>query len=153
GPRTYGLSWGRNGTIVFAPHAAGGLKMLRESGGASEEFTTLDATASEISHRLPHFLPDRNAVRFTALRYTYIEPNWSSVQVWVKSLKSGERKRLLQNATDAQYLETGYLVFAREGRLFAVRFDPKTLSVVGTEAPVLDGVTQAMYTSSSLDAW
>jgi len=151
--RPYGSTWGPNGTIVFAPEAAGGLKMLRDSGGEPEELTTLDDTTNEVSHRLPHFLPDGSAVLFTVLRHTYIEPNWSSAQVWLKSLNNGERRLLIENATDARYVETGHLVFAREGRLFAVRFDLKTLSVTGTAASVLDGVTQAIYIASSVDDW
>jgi serine/threonine-protein kinase len=152
GPRRLtGLTWGQNGTIVFAPAAAGGLKVVRDSGGEPEEFTTLDTTMNEVSHRLPHFLPDGSGVLFTVLRYTYIEPNWSSAQVWAKSLKSGERRLVLENAADGRYLDSGYLVFVREGRLFAVRFGPETLSVTGTAAPVLEGVSQAMYSTSSVE--
>ena len=101
--------------------------MIRDSGGEPEEFTKLDTAASETSHRLPHYLPDGSAVLFTVLRYTYdgIVFDWKRAQVWVKSSKTGERKRLLENAVDARYA-AGYMTFARQGKLFAVRFDPKT---------------------------
>jgi serine/threonine-protein kinase len=139
-----GIAWGKNGNIVFSHSLGVGLSIVRDSGGEPEEFTKMDASANESSHRLPHFLPDGNAVLFTVLRYTTITPDWKRAQVWVKPLK-GERKLLLENALDARYIGNNILVFARQAKLFAVRFDPSSLSVSGTPIQVLDGVTQALY--------
>jgi serine/threonine-protein kinase len=147
--RSYGMSWGTDGTIVFADTVEGGLKQVRDSGGEPKTFTELDSTAQEAVHRLPHFLPDGNGVLFTVLRYTSLTPNWKRAQIWVQSLKTGERKLVLENAVDGRYVEDGYLVFARLGKLFAVYFDLKTLSVSGTPVPVLDGVIQSAYFSSN----
>ena len=61
---------------------------------------------------------------FTVLPFSAVAPDWSRAQVWVKSMKSGERKRLIENAVDAQYAGDNTLIFAREGKLFAIRFDP-----------------------------
>src|SRR4030095_1831488 len=121
-----------------------GLSIVRDSGGEPEEFTTIDASKNESSHRLPHFLPDGSAVLFTVLRYTTITPDWKRAQVWVKPLK-GERKLLIENALDARYIGSNILVFARQAKLFAVRFDPSSLSISGTPIQVLDGVTHALY--------
>jgi WD40-like Beta Propeller Repeat len=145
-----GMTWGRNGAIVFSHGLGVALSMVREAGGEPEEITTLDAAANESSHRLPHFLPDGSAVLFTVLRYTNVSPDWTRAQVWVKSLKTGERKLLIENALDAQYAGNGILVFARQTKLFAVRFDPATLSVSGTPVQVLDGVTHALYGSAGI---
>jgi serine/threonine-protein kinase len=139
-----GLAWGRSGLLVF-PQALGvGLSMVREGGGEPQPFTTLNEKEHEASHRLPHFLPDGNAVLFTVVRYTTITPNWKRSQIWVKPL-NGERKWLLDDAMDAQYAGNGLLVFARQGKLFAVRFDPASLTVSGTPVQVVDGVSQALY--------
>ena len=140
-----GIGWGRDGTIVYPNNLGSGLSIVRDTGGQPEVFTELDAANDEASHRLPHFLPDGSAVLFTVLRYAAIAPDWTRAQVWVKSLESGERKLLIENALDARYAGDGTLIFAREGRLYAVRFDPSTLSVSGTEVPVLDGVIHAVY--------
>jgi serine/threonine-protein kinase len=145
-----GMAWG-NGTIVFSTSPGAGLRRVREAGGESEEFTTLDAAANESSHRLPHFLPDGSAVLFTVLRYTTITPDWKRAAIWAKPM-NGERKLLLENAMDAQYAGNGILIFARQAKLFAVRFDPKELSVSGTPVQVLDGVTQALYGSTG-ESW
>jgi serine/threonine protein kinase/Tol biopolymer transport system component len=141
-----GITWGKNGTIVFTHGLGAGLSTVRDAGGESQELTTLDTAANETSHRLPHFLPDGSAVLFTVLRYTTVAPDWQRAQIWIKPL-NGERKLLIENALDGRYVGNGYLVFARQTKLFAVRFDPATLSVSGTPVQVLDGVTQALYGS------
>ena len=139
-----GITWGKNGAIVFPQSLGVGLSIVRDTGGDVKEFTTIDPAANEASHRLPQFLPDGNAVLFTVLRYTNVTPDWSRAQVWVKPL-NGERKLLLENALDARYDGNGNLIFARQAKLFAVRFDPQTLTVSGTPVQVLDGVNQALY--------
>jgi eukaryotic-like serine/threonine-protein kinase len=140
-----GISWGSNGMIVYPNNLGSGLSMVRDTGGKPEEFTTLDQAAHEASHRLPHFLPDGSGVLFTVLRYSVAPPDWSRAQLWVKSLKSGERKLLIDNALDGRYVGNNALVFARKGKLFAVRFEPSTLSVSGPEIQVLDGVIHSLY--------
>jgi len=145
-----GMSWGKNGMIVFPKSLGVGLTTIRDSGGEPEPFTTLDTAANESSHRLPHFLPDGTAVLFTVLHYTTISPDWKRAQVWVKSFKDGKRKLLIDNALDARYAGNGSLIFARQGKLYAVRFDPASLSVTGEPIQVLDGVTQALYGSAAV---
>ena len=139
-----GLTWGRNGMIVYPNNLGAGLSMVRETGGTPEVFTELDPANHEASHRLPHFLPDGSAVLFTVLQYSAVAPEWKRAQVWAKSTKTGERKRLLDNAVDARYAADNTLVFAREGKLYAIRFDPSSLTVSGPDVQVLDGVTHAV---------
>ena len=147
--QSFGISWGSDGSIVFAAGSAGGLTVVRDTGGEEKEYTKLDEAANEYSHRLPHHLPDGSGVLFTVLRYTDAAPDWSRAQIWVKSSKSGESRLLIENGVDARYTKGGHLVFARQGRLFAVGFDLSTLSVVGQEVPVLDGITQAEHGGSN----
>jgi serine/threonine-protein kinase len=143
-----GIAWGGNGTIVFPKSLGTGLSVVRENGGEPADFTTLDAKANESSHRLPHFLPDGKTVIFTVLRYTNITPDWKRAQIWAR-LPSGERKLLLEDAMDAQYAD-GALVFARQGKLFAVQFNPDSLTVTGMPVQVLDKVTQALYGQAAI---
>ncbi len=140
----FGTTWGRTGSIVYAPDIGGGLKIIPEAGGDPEDFTQLDKNANEVSHRLPHFLPDGSSVLYTVLRYGYGSPDWKRAQIWATSLKTRERKLVIENATDARYAGNGRLVFARQGKLFAVAFDLKTLSVSGSPVAVLDGVTHSV---------
>jgi serine/threonine-protein kinase len=147
-----GLAWGPNGMIVFPNNLGAGLSMVRDSGGKPEEFTRLDPANHEASHRLPHFLPDGSAVLFTVLRYSAVAPDWSRAEVWAMSTANGERKRLLENAVDARYGGDNTLIFAREGKLFAIAFDPASLSVSGPEVQVIDGVMHSVRGTAAI-AW
>ena len=147
-----GLTWGRNGMLVFPNNLGSGLSMVRETGGTAEAFTQLDEAAHEASHRLPHFLPDGSAVLFTVLPYSAVAPNWTRAQVWVKSIATGERKKLLDNAVDARYAGHDTLVFVREGKLLAVPFDPSSLTVKGPEVQVVDGVVHSVRGTAAV-AW
>jgi dipeptidyl aminopeptidase/acylaminoacyl peptidase len=56
------------------------------------------------------------------------------------SLKTRERKRLLEGGTSPRYLPTGHLVFGRVASLLAVPFDADRLEVKGSPVPLLEGV-------------
>ena len=144
---SYGMSWAVDDTIVLVCSGRGGLMRVSASGGEPEQITELDKEAGEISHRLPHVLPGGEAVLFTVLRHSF--RNWSEAQIVVQSLETGERKVLVEDGSDARYVPTGHLVFAREGTLMAVPFDLASLEVAGPPVPVLEGVSHALYTPSS----
>ena len=63
-----GISWGPNSRIISANHGGGGLWQVADAGGAPEALTTPDSARGELSHRLPHALPDGRAVLFTVQR-------------------------------------------------------------------------------------
>src|SRR5262245_43377966 len=86
-----GISWGANGQIIFANHGGGGLWRVADAGGTPETLTSPDPANGELSHRLPHVLPDGRAVIFTIQRSS---GGWDDTQVAVRSLLSGEQKLL-----------------------------------------------------------
>src|SRR5213593_4651371 len=61
-------------------------------------------------------------------------------EIIAQSLKSGERRVLLNGGADARYLPTGHIVYAFGGTLFAVPFNLRNLAVSGGAVPVLEGV-------------
>ena len=142
----YGATWGPDNTIIFAG-VTGGLFRVSASGGTPEEITHLDEEAREGSHRLPHSLPDGKAVLFTVLK---TDTDWNRAHIFVHRLETGERKLLVEGGSDARYVPSGHLVFAREDRLLAVPFDLDRLDVTGPEVPVLEGVNRSIYTGNSI---
>jgi hypothetical protein len=60
--------------------------------------------------------------------------------VAVLDLKTGQRRTLIQSGSQAEYVETGHLVYTDAGTLWAVRFDLATLDVVGDPAPLIEQV-------------
>ena len=61
-------------------------------------------------------------------------------QVAVLDLKTGQRKTLIRSGSQAEYVETGHLIYTDGGTLWAVRFDLATLNVLGDPAPLIEQV-------------
>ena len=57
-PNPFGIAWGADGYIIFAPEVRSGLSRVPASGGTSEPITELDAQRNELSHRWPHVMDD-----------------------------------------------------------------------------------------------
>jgi hypothetical protein len=124
-----GISWGPNGRIILANHGGGGLWQVGDSGGTPEALTTPDSARGELSHRLPHVLPDGRAVLFTVQRSP---GGWDDTYVAVRSLVTGEQKLLVDGAADARYMTSGHVVYARLGPRRATTYRCGSIGVVST---------------------
>ena len=124
-----GGTWGPDDTIVFAPTLGGPLMRVAAAGGEPVAVTALDSARNESGHRFPYFLPDGEHFLYASLPGG---PNgWDT---YVGSLSSPTVKRLLTAQSVAIYAEPGYLLFHRDGRVLAQRFDVERLELQG--APV-----------------
>ena len=122
---------------------------MSASGGEPKALTHLDSEIHEVSHRLPNLLPGGEAVLYTSIRFKGYGYDLDRVGIFVESLRTGERKLLIEGGTDARYVSTGHLLFAREGRLMAAPFDVERLEITGTEVPVIEGISHAIYGGGS----
>jgi serine/threonine-protein kinase len=135
----YGMSWGPDG-ILFG-EAGKGVIRVSPNGGAAEVLVSIKP--DELVQG-PQMLPGGDAVLFTLARGSAaIGDRWEKAQVVVQSLRSGQRKVLVEGGTDARYLPTGHIVYAFSGVVRAVAFDIKRLQVSGGPVPVLEGVRRA----------
>ena len=57
-------------------------------------------------------------------------------------IDSGARKVLLTGGSDARYVATGHIVYARGEVLFAQAFDLSRLEVIGGPVPVVQGLSR-----------
>jgi len=137
---TRGASWTPSGTIVFTEHIRSGLLEISADGGEAKELTRLDSKTNEASHRWPQVLPGGESVLFTLS--THDTETWDDAQIVVQSIGSGERRVVVEAASYGRYVSTGHVVYARSGKLFAVRFDLDRLEVKSTGVPVLENVAQ-----------
>ena len=130
----FGMAWGTN-SIVFA-QAEG---IMRVSADSGQPERIVDTTGEGVTNS-PQMLPDGQTLLFTLGASTGGPDRWDQARIMVKSLASGERKTLIAGGSHARYVQTGHLVFARGGVLFAVPFDLKRLEVTGGEVPIVEGV-------------
>jgi Tol biopolymer transport system component len=139
GPATGG-AWNQDDVIIFA-RQRGPLFQVRASGGTPTKVTELDRSREETAHRQPVFLPDGRSFLYLAVS---TKPELSAI--YVASLDSGERKRLVASNVKAAYAAPGFLLFVREhseggtGTLMAQRFDPSRLQLDGEPLPIADNI-------------
>ncbi|MFM9958524.1 MAG: protein kinase domain-containing protein [Phycisphaerales bacterium] len=134
-PTGRGGSWGSKGTIVFAPSAGGGLKLVNASGGTPTPATTSSGPAE--SHRNPCFLPDGE-------RFLYAAANVEKEGVYAFDPATKQSTFLLPGRVEAFFVEPGSLVFARDENLMAQRFDPARLQLTGVATPIAADVGYAL---------
>ena len=133
-----GTSWSGDG-IVFGILRAGVMR-LDPDGGRVE--TVLTARPGEVVVQ-PQLLPGGESVLIT-LADSSGALNFDRSQIVVQSVRSGERKVLIEGGTDARYLPTGHIVYARGGVLWAVPFNLSRLEVSGSPVSVVEGVARGI---------
>ena len=125
-PNLAGGTWNSDGVIVFS--AAGVLNRTISAGGEARPISVRDDSKQETHHSAPRFLPDGK-------RYLYLA--WSPLPansgIYLASLDSTDRTRLLVAQSKAVYANSGYLLFHRQGILFAQPFDVTSASLTGEE--------------------
>ncbi len=131
-----GMSWGPDGTIVFATSdPARGLSRISDAGDGEEQaLTTPDTSRGEVNHLFPEFLPGGATLLFTI---AYANGDF---RIAALDLDSGTYDTLIPGGSDAHYASSGHIVYGVDGTLRAVSFDPDRLAVHGTPVPVADGV-------------
>ena len=134
-----GGTWSRDGFIYYTPTVNVGLSRVPEGGGPVTELTSVREGISERTHRWPHALPDGSAVLFTCDTFNSTE-YYDDARIEAIRPATGERKVLVEGASQGRYAGGRRLVFARGGGLYTVDFDPDALTVHGTPELVLQGV-------------
>jgi eukaryotic-like serine/threonine-protein kinase len=134
-PNGRGGTWNRDGVIVFAPNAVGGVAKVSAAGGTAEPITQ---TTVGINHRFPHFLPDGHHFLFTLAYGKKGEDG-----IYLGSVDSPEIKLVSAGPSSNAAYASGYLLVVREGKLLAQPFDVRRLQATGAPSLVSEGVRMA----------
>jgi Tol biopolymer transport system component len=126
-------AWSPKGVILFNAFGLGPLFEVSEAGGAATPVTALDAAGEERGHLGPYFLPDGEHYLYLALAAT---PGHTAI--YVGSLSSKDRVRVLSDSSNAVYVSPGYLLFHRNGTLMTQAFDATRLATSGDAVPVAE---------------
>jgi len=130
-------SWGLGNVLLLAFFETGTpLQQLSLSDCSLTPALKMNDAEGERRHRHPQFLPDGSHFLFNTFA---IDPQVGpKTAIYVGHLGSTERQLLVRDGWQPSFIEPGYLLFAREGRLFAQEFNPRTLKISGEPAPALD---------------
>ncbi len=131
---TNGATWGNEGVIVFSSNNL--LYRVSASGGQPSKLFDLDASKQETQHLHPSFLPDNKRFLFTA---SSSEP--SNRAIYVASIETGERVRVVDAASMAVYSPPGFLLYQRTGTLMAQPFDAERAVVTGDAFPIAEALS------------
>ena len=132
-----GMSWSDRGILVG--QGGSGIVRLPPAGGAAE--TIVRVGPLEWAYG-PELLPDGEHVLFTVGSGKGAH-RWSEASIVVQSLRSGARKTVIPDGSDARYLSSGHIAYVTGGIVFGVRFDMRRLETVGSAVSILEGVLRA----------
>ena len=130
----YGASWGADDMILVG-QGPDGIWQVPGTGGTPE--VVLRVEDGEQAHG-PQMLPGGEWVLFT-LRPAGVS-TWDAAQIVMQSLVTDERVVLIEGGRDARYVETGHLIYALDGVVFAQAFDRDARQVLGGPVPLVEGV-------------
>ena len=131
-PDMAGGTWNTDGLILFA--SSKGLQRVLAAGGEPSPIA-----ASGDAQREPYFLPDGR-------HYLYLSGKASSAAIYAGTLDSKDATRLVTAQSAAVYAEApstgsaqaGYLLYHREGTLYAQPFSARKLAFTGEAVRIAD---------------
>ena len=120
-------TWNREGTILFSRLAPPGIYRVSDNGGKAIRVTSPDPSQLEVNHLWPHFLPDGRRFLY------FVNPPQTAEarELRLSSLDSKESRTVARLDSRAEYAAPGYLIFVREGDLFAQPFDDRKARLHG----------------------
>ena len=150
-PEFFGGAWNREDRIIFG--STTGLLMVSADGGTPKALTT--PGDGEIGHFWPRFLPDGR-------HFLYLAQSGQAADRAVYSgsldspLDAKDRAKILAAESNAAYTpstkgDSGYLVFHRDGAVFAQPFNARTMAVSGEETRVASDVMAGTNGQTAFD--
>jgi eukaryotic-like serine/threonine-protein kinase len=139
-----GGTWADGDIIYFIGETPGSLLRVAAAGGQPDEAAKLDFANGERVYKFPCALPGGNAILLTVA--TADTESFDDAHIVVFVPATGQKKVLVEGGTHPRYSPSGHLVYARNGNLLAVSFDPNQLVATGQPFTVLEGVLMSRNT-------
>jgi serine/threonine-protein kinase len=141
-----GGTWADDETIYWADLNPGGLMSVSAAGGQGKEVAKVDFDKGERQHKFPCALPGAKSVLITVT--TADIASFDDARIVAFSTHTGQRKVLLEGGTHPRY-SPGYLFYAHDAKILAVRFDADRLEVQGQPFTVLEGIQMSRNTGAA----
>ena len=114
-----------------------GIRKCLAAGGEASDVSVLDRASGETFHGSPSSCRTAQTLLFTVTSRTSSGP---TQRLAVQSIAGGAHRAILRGCAWGRYLGDGLLVYQRGESLFATRLNPRSLTVDGVGALVLDHV-------------
>ena len=126
-------TWGGDGQILFASVEGEAIYRVSTAGGAPEVAVRADPSQGDARINWPSFLPDGQ-------RFLYLTRLRDGGGQLMLAQPGKPSRPVLPVVSTVQYVDPGYLVFAREGTLLGQRFDLASGRVAGEPFSIADPV-------------
>jgi eukaryotic-like serine/threonine-protein kinase len=117
-------AWGPDGSILFARFDPPGIYRVPDTGGEPDRIVIPDSTRKEETVIWPQFLPDGR-------RFLYLAGGTGHRELRVASLDSKQTQPVGPLTSRVEYVAPGYLLYGRDGALFAQPFDERNARLHG----------------------
>jgi serine/threonine-protein kinase len=128
-----GASWGQDGNIVFGGINSG-LRQVSAEGGEPRTIVAPEIEQGELDFHFPQILPGGEVILFTR------HDKSGAFGIEVYSMKTRQRKPLLEGAFSGRFTPTGHLVFAKGHTLYAAPFHLGRGEISGSAVSVVENV-------------
>ncbi len=135
-------TWSINGQILFASAEGEAIHAVSSTGGAVSDVITPDSSKNERIVKFPWFLPDGR-------RFLYMLRLRDGTGRLVLGEAGKPSRVLLPVDSNAQFVEPGYVVFAKDGTLVAQHFDSAVGEVTGGPVPIANSVSFFLSTGTA----
>ena len=134
-PNIVRANWAEDGSLLWTFL---NLARIPAAGGPPE--TVAERRGGELGFNNPQLLPGGKAILMTVDNPGPVD----KTTIDVVTLADGQRKTVIRGGASARYLPTsngvGHLVYVSGATLFAIPFDPTTLTTRGTAVPIVSDV-------------
>jgi Tol biopolymer transport system component len=127
-----GGTWNQDGTILFVPADIGPIFRISATGSVPTAVDRIDA--KQTGHTFPQFLPDGRHFLY------YVAGNPEVRGVYIGEIGGTDTRRVLDAESAATYTSVGYLLFVRQGTLYAQRLDLGQMALRGSPIAVAERV-------------
>ena len=138
-----GGAWNDDGTMILSTNPGTPILRVPAGGGEPIVVTRFDSPQQR-SHSSPQFLPDQRHFLF------FVTGSSEARGVYIGQLDSVDTKRLFNADTPAVYASNGQLLFVRDEKLLAQRFDPERFEARGDAVPIAEHVNAGTALSASV---
>lgn len=142
-----GATWADSDVIYLVDACPGGLMSIPAAGGKPKVVAPIDFDKGERLHKFPCALPGGQAVLMTVS--TADTATFDDARIVAVSTATGRKKILIEGGTQPRYSPSGHLLYARDGKILAVRFDASRLELRGQPFTVLEGVLMSRNTGAA----